>query len=188
MAKYTTLLGTIVESGYDLGLQSYPIFDENYRETLNKKILDHYEMREIGFETAALFKKYLNRRMNEIMPLYNQRYLSTQIEGNLYMNMQGKDVVTTIGNVEGTAKTTNKNVYQDTPMSELSDLTDYATNITEDDNNVTNSTDTEQTVTHVSESLNGLLLSEAQMLVRQSFLNVDMEVINELENLFMQIW
>ena len=53
---------------------SYPIFDENYRATLETMIIKHYYMWEIGAETAGLFKLWLNERMNEIMPKYNIMY------------------------------------------------------------------------------------------------------------------
>lgn len=65
---------------YNLGLSTYPIFDETYRNLLNAKILAHYEFYEIGFETAGLFKNRLNQKMEEIMPYYNQLYKSAQIE------------------------------------------------------------------------------------------------------------
>lgn len=74
MAKYTALLKDIVESGFDLGLSDYPIFDETYRQTLNDKIIDHYLFNEIGVETADRFKFILNRALNEVMPRYNKFY------------------------------------------------------------------------------------------------------------------
>ena len=60
----------------------FPIFDENYRETLENKILKHYYTREIGVETVGLWKHFLCTRMNEIMPYYNQMYKSTLINFN----------------------------------------------------------------------------------------------------------
>ena len=80
MAKYTVELRKLVENGFDLQLNEYPIFDENYRETLNKKIIDHYYFYEIGQETAGQFRHYLKSRMNEIMPYYNQLYRSELLE------------------------------------------------------------------------------------------------------------
>ena len=56
MSKYTTELRYLEEMKYDYGQNDYPIFDENYRSVLNKKIKDHYYVREIGFETAGLFR------------------------------------------------------------------------------------------------------------------------------------
>ena len=79
MAKYTTELRTLIKNGFDIGLNDYPIFDEDYRPILNKKIVDHYYFSEIGFETAAMFKHYLNATMREIMPVYNKMYLSDNL-------------------------------------------------------------------------------------------------------------
>ena len=74
MAQYTVTIKDILKSGFDLGLKDYPIYDESYRPVLNAKILNHYMLREIGLETPAAFKLYLNNRMNEIMPKYNILY------------------------------------------------------------------------------------------------------------------
>ena len=60
----------------------FPIFDENYRAVLETKILKHYYTREIGFETAALWKHFLCTRLNEIMPYYNKLYNSELIQFN----------------------------------------------------------------------------------------------------------
>ena len=76
MSQYTTELRFLVQQGYDLGLRDYPIFDESYRNALNKKIVDEYYFREIGQETPERFKHYLNHTMNMIMPYYNQLYES----------------------------------------------------------------------------------------------------------------
>lgn len=102
MSKYTTELRFILEdaAGYDAS-QGYatipeiiekartkifdfdfPIFDENYRATLETKILKHFYTREIGAETVALWKFWLDTRMNEIMPFYNQLYNSELIKFN----------------------------------------------------------------------------------------------------------
>lgn len=102
MSKYTTEIRFILENAYGLRDSAdypsvdtiisstrgaifdfnYPIFDNNYRATLETKILKHFYVREIGQETVGLFKLFLNRKMNEIMPYYNQLYLSELIEFN----------------------------------------------------------------------------------------------------------
>ncbi len=81
MSTFTIQLNELVEDGFDLGLgeSDYPIFDESYRPLLNRKIIDHYAMYEIGLETESMFKFALNRRMREIMPYYNQLYTSEKI-------------------------------------------------------------------------------------------------------------
>lgn len=60
----------------------FPIFDEAYRPILEKKILKHYYTREIGLETVGLWKLFLDTKLNEIMPYYNQLYKSELISFN----------------------------------------------------------------------------------------------------------
>ena len=60
----------------------FPIFDEAYRPILEKKILKHYYTREIGLETVGLWKLFLDTKLNEIMPFYNQLYKSELLEFN----------------------------------------------------------------------------------------------------------
>lgn len=60
----------------------WEIYDEEYRPILCKKILKHFYTREISAETAGLWKLWLNQRMVEIMPYYNQLYKSTLLEFN----------------------------------------------------------------------------------------------------------
>jgi len=82
LSKYTTELRYLIENSTDangvvnVGLDDYPLFDELYRPILNAKLLNHYKFREIGMETTALFKYFLTRTMDEIMPYYNQLYKS----------------------------------------------------------------------------------------------------------------
>lgn len=108
MAKYTTLVRTICEekSGlkesvgcddieqvldacYDkiFDVDKIPMFDANHAPLLFKKILLHYYMREIGFETVGLWKMKLNSKMREIMPYYNQLYQSELLEYNPLQNV-----------------------------------------------------------------------------------------------------
>lgn len=57
-------------------------YDPAYKKVLCRKILRHYWMREIGQETTDLFLHYLNTRMEEIMPYYNDLYKSATLEFN----------------------------------------------------------------------------------------------------------
>ena len=102
MSKYTTELRFILEAyaGLDesegndnvneiitkalpkLFNFDFPIFDEAYREVLERKIVRHYYTREIGFETIGLWKLKLNMVMNEIMPFYNKLYETELLKFN----------------------------------------------------------------------------------------------------------
>ena len=80
MAEYTMELRELIQRHYPLSLDKYPIFNEEHRHVLNDKIIQHFWYREIGQETPDRFNRMLARKMNEIMPYYNQMYLSTLIE------------------------------------------------------------------------------------------------------------
>ena len=66
----------------------YPIFDEGYRETLNRKIFDRYQLREIAHETPEMFRLSLRRKMNEIMPYYNKLYLTEQLTFDPFVTIE----------------------------------------------------------------------------------------------------
>ena len=66
---------------------SFPIYDENYRKVLQRKILKHYYTREIGPETVALWKLFLDRRLNEIMPYYNKLYETETLKFNPFYDI-----------------------------------------------------------------------------------------------------
>ena len=65
----------------------FPIFDENYRQVLCRKILKHYYTREIAHETVGRWKLALNAKLNEIMPYYNQLYKSELLEFNPFYDV-----------------------------------------------------------------------------------------------------
>lgn len=108
MAVYTVQLKTLIENHFDIGLKNYPIFDENYRNILNEKIINHYLFNEIGMETAELFKFYLNTTMREIMPYYNQLYKSELLEFN---PLYDTDLTTVYDKTNDNTSTTDSNNY-----------------------------------------------------------------------------
>lgn len=91
----------IVHNVHNKVIGDYPIFDEEYREVLNTKILKHYYMREIGQETVATWQLFLNNRMNEIMPYYNKLYKSELLEFNPLYDVELRTERENEENVEG---------------------------------------------------------------------------------------
>ena len=79
-SDYSTVESVIENSRKKIFDFDFPIYDESYRSVLETKILKRYYTREIGFETVALWKFWLNKRLNEIMPYYNQLYESQLLE------------------------------------------------------------------------------------------------------------
>ena len=72
-SKIDEILDKAVPQVFDF---EWPIFDEEYRVPLEKKILRYFYTREIGCETYGLWKLMLQNKLCEIMPYYNQLYKS----------------------------------------------------------------------------------------------------------------
>lgn len=96
-------------------------FDEDYRSVLCQKILKHYYLREIGTETVGIWKLWMNTRLEEIMPYYNQLYKSALIEFNpLYdvdLNRTHKRQVDSTKQDDGTSKTISSGTSTDSGTS-----------------------------------------------------------------------
>lgn len=75
-------IDTIITAAAPLFFPAFPIFDENYRLILEKKILKHFYTREICEETFGLFKLRLDDKLNTIMPYYNKLYETELLEFN----------------------------------------------------------------------------------------------------------
>lgn len=224
MSRYTTMLRYPVEQKlselglsldesnwpkvYDfIGLGDYPIYDEAHRQVLNDKILRRYWFREIGFETFGQFRWHLRETMHSIMPYYNQLYESEGLvtDPMLSRSMDYSEKWTrdesTGRTSEGSGSSTssNRNVFQDTPMNGLDtgavEAMDYATNVTFDDGSGSSSTrssadytgDFDGTREHIEKGFDG---SQSDLLLkyRQTLRNIDDEVVGELSTLFMGLW
>lgn len=193
----------------------YPIFDEKYRHLLNTKILKHYYINEIGLETYALWKLRLNTKMNEIMPYFNQLYKSELYTFNpLYdtditrqhkvdRSQEGTTKTTDTSTTEQTNGNVHADAYSDTPqggitgVEKLNYLTNYR-KVTDDnklDTTITGNTDTDTGITSLEsyvETVKGKQgvrnYSDLLKDFRSTFLNIDMQVIDSLSDLFMLIW
>ena len=204
MAKYTITIKTLIDNNFDFQMTNYPIFDENYRETLNNNILHHYYENEIGFETAPLFRFYLNQKLNEIMPYYNELYKVQKklIDDNLLLNnvnlteeLKGKNTTTTSSTSQSTNK--GKNLFQDTPQGNISqqDINAqnvYATNITLNDNSINdnssaNGSGTNEYIKTIVGNNGGKFNIDVLNDIKNNLMNIDLMIINELYDLFMQI-
>lgn len=155
--------GVAVMTGGNIGLAHYPLHDEAHRPTLTGKIIDHYWNREIGVESVDMFQMNMRKRMNEIMPYYNDMYKAAAIDfdplSTIDMRTVGNNATTTdtdsASNTttdtdnESTSTTANtagsRAVNSEFPQTMLNNSGDYATAATDSnsqsDSNVTTSDD-----------------------------------------------
>lgn len=234
MSKYTTELrflittclnkeppGTVSEIREDcrnaapIILGNYPLFNEEYRDTIGEKILHHFYTREIGFETAFLFMQKINEKMNLIMPYYNKLYESELLKFNPledanetveheehYSSMDRSDRKDS-SSTTVQSDTNNVQKYSDTPQGSIANLQQdrYLTNATIDSSDVNQVTgvisssgvDSEgkndgKYTTKRSGKSGSNTFSAMLKEYRETFLNIDQMIMAELEPLFMQLW
>lgn len=212
MARYTITIKSLIDNNFDFQLTDYPIFDENYRSVLNQKILYHYYENEIGFETAPLFRFYLKQKLNEIMPYYNELYKAQRklINDNLLLNnvnltetLQGSNTTQSSSNSKSINNGTsnNKNLFQDTPQGTISqtdiDNQTWATNLTLDknttnntinDSNTASGSGTNNYIKTIIGNNGGKFNIDILNDIKNNLMNIDLMIIDDLNELFMQIF
>lgn len=202
MAKYTITIKSLIDNNFDFGLTSYPIFDENYRNTLNSKILNHYYFNEIGQETAEMFKFMLNQKMNEIMDYYNELYnerltILNKLSSNVNLTESFERDTSNETSSTSTSSNDGKNLFQDTPQGKIFqtdiDEQNYATNVNMSRNNIEDSSSAtgsgvenyiKTIVGNNGNKYNYEILKE----LKDNFINIDMMIINDLNELFMGLF
>lgn len=211
----------------------FPIFDENYRQILCRKILKHYYTREIAHETVGRWKLALNAKLNEIMPYYNQLYKSELLEFNPFYdvdltrsregsgtsNKTSNNTETNSGtskNVSsgsGTSNTDTLNRFSDTPQNSMDTqgIADSVplttvTKVNEDNTTTNESTDTltrnDSKTGNGTENINNTdkyietvkgkqgteNYSSLLKKFRETFLNIDMMIIEDCSDCFFTLW
>lgn len=168
------------------------------KEKLANKIYNHYFMREIGFETPALFRIRVESTMQELMEEYLPLIYSAAIKYDPLVNV---DYTETYAG-DGTSNSTSNNngtgltVNSDTPQGQINKQEilngKYASSTT--------ASDTENTITDNSSSNNNYekkvkgnsgVSATAQRMVaqyRDNIRAIDREIIEKLEPLFMGIF
>lgn len=180
------------------------------KDKLAKKIVDHYYMREIGFETIALFKHYVKVTMNEIMERYLPIIYSRSIYYDPLVNVDYTETfertreTTTEGESESssTSNTSGLNVGSDTPQGQINKQAilngTYATDTSASEgtstiNDSTNSNGTGNEEESYSKKIKGNsgVSATAQKMIeqyRQVIYAVDEQIIKELQTLFMGLY
>lgn len=211
----------------------FPIFDENYRQVLCRKILKHYYTREIAHETVGRWKLALNAKLNEIMPYYNQLYKSELLEFNPFYdvdltrsrngsgtsNRTSNNTETNSGtskNVSsgsGTSNTDTLNRFSDTPQNSMdtqgiadsvplttvtkvnednittNESTDTLTrNDTKTGNGTENINNTDKYIETVKGKQGTENYSSLLKKFRETFLNIDMMIIDDCSDCFFTLW
>ena len=224
MSKYTIELRTIVE--YE-GREKVEDFFKDYciynylrpnevetilsaniwsKDRLASKIVDHYYMREIGYETIGAFKHYAKVYMQEIMERYLPLIYSNSISYDPLVNVDYTE--TFERNIQGSgsseSNSTNEasglSVNSDTPQGQISKANilngTYASNTgaSETESSISdstsNSSNTDETYSKRVKGNSGVSATAQKMIqqYRDNIIAIDERIINELDKLFMGLY
>lgn len=228
MATYTMQLRRVVDiygrdeveswfSSYNLAdfltpeqiqqIQKYNVWS---KEKLAKQIVDHYFMREIGFETPALFAHYAKLTMNELMGSYLLKIYTQFLEYDPLSSVDYTEEYTREieGSSEGSSNSNSQNsaegfnINNDTPQKRITkqnlDSGIYAssTNQSETSSQIQDETNTEassktvEKYTHSMKGDNGVIVTNQYLVreFRELATNFNLEIINDLNKLFMGLY
>lgn len=180
------------------------------KNKLASKIVDHYYMREIGFETIGLFKHYVKITMKELMEKYLPLIYSSAIQYDPLVNVdytesfeRTKDI-TSEGSSSSTSSssTSGLNVASDTPQGQISKTNilngSYASETSASEGSGTiNDTSSSEGEGNEEENYtkhikgNSGVSATAQKMIQQyrdNIIAIDTEIIKELQPLFMGLY
>lgn len=176
------------------------------KEKLANKIVNHYFMREIGFETPALFKHYAKIEMEEIMEEFLPLIYSASIEYDPLVNVDYTEsferTTGTSGESESSSSSSGSSlgVNSDTPQGQISKTAilngTYAssTGATESENSMSDSTSSsssgEEEYTKRVKGNSGVSATAQKMIeqYRQNIIAIDRDIIKRVNILFMGLY
>lgn len=188
------------------------------KDKLARKIVDHYYMREIGFETIAMFRHYAKVTMQELMEEYLPLIYSASIKYDPLVNVDFTETFNrnatneaNVNNTGNSTSTSNNNssslgINSDTPQGNIN-KTDilkgkYATSTTATENSGTiNDTTNTNSISNSDGTTNeeytkkvkgnsGVSATAQKMILqyRENIIAIDREIIKKLNCLFMGLY
>lgn len=206
----TMTLGELIENNVNIFDFDYPFYNEERRKQFEQHFIEHFYFDEIGQETVARFKHRLKIKLNLIMPYWNKIFLADELEQRILDNYDvtetyEKEVIdnttqTSNGTVSSTNENTSKNLESDTPVTKTDlDNIDYFSNITKDIGSSTNDTTSNNTnnVQNTNKENwtrkiqgNYGVQTDANAIVQywESLRMIELEIFNQLNVLFMEVY
>ena len=203
--KVTVELGELIENGIKPFDFDYPSFYKGDEKTaFEQKVLDHFRFRQIGQETPARWLHTFRTRVCEIMPYYIQLYKSQELFESVEDPLESYNLTETFerntessgsSTVNGESSETSEQRFSDTPQGSIDNIDKYMTSATVNENGSNSETSTESSGTG-SESytltrrgnIGVQPFGQEIKILRDSFINIDMMIINELNDLFLKVY
>lgn len=164
------------------------------KEKLAQKIIDHYFMREIGFETVALFKHQVKVAMQEIMEEKLPLIYSASIKYDPLVNVDFTEEYTGQNAGNSQSNSNGLTVQSDTPQGQISKANilagNYASNTSANDIDDTTTTSGSESYTKRTKGNSGVSATAQKMVeqYRDNIIMIDRDIIRDLGSLFMSIY
>ena len=216
MSRYTVQYGTLYEAQFEplMGcLAAFPIYDEEHRSELVTKIYNRYRFREIGFETPMMFVHYLNATLSEIMPIYNELYKTAALDFNIlddvnyFEETQANSSSSNVSDASGSGSVSSSggttHAHSDTPQGSfnfsnisaneyLSDADINSSENRDESQNTSHATAAAQSAgtgaRHVHGKTGGRSYGEMIKEYRDTIINIDKMILDELATCFMGVY
>lgn len=164
---------------------SYELFDPEYKDTLEGKIVAHFYLREIGQETPDAFLYYFRTAFLEALPRYNIR--AKAMKRDFFEELDKNHVVHEETHSDGTGETNSSGdtVSRDTPYTGLDANSPYASNSGTSASHADNANEANSTRDFYERTASQI--DNARRLA-DLFVDADRELLDALDTCFMQIF
>lgn len=210
MEMTTWTLGKMVEDGQEIFDFDYPFYSEERRKQFEQHFIDHFYFDEIGQETPARFKHRLKIKLNLIMPYWNKIFLADEMEQRILdnysvtetyeSNIENSSSAVNENSVNTSNESVNKNLESETPVTKVDfDQVDYFSNIVKDIGSGTSNT-TASNTNNVNDNrrerwtrkMDGNIgvQTDADAIIKywQSLRQIEIEIFNQCNSLFMEVY
>ena len=214
MSRYTTTFRSLEEGGFvtreeiENIFKSYNMLDYltqeevdviNTRGTwtpskLAKKIVDHYYLKDLGFETYAMFKHYAKIQMEEIMESKLPLIYSSAIKYDPLVNVDFTETLERTVDSTANGNGSGLVVNSDTPQTNINKQSilngNFASSTSANEMDSSSSSSDEENYTKRVKGNSGVSATAQKMVeqYRDNIRAIDYEIIKELNDLFMGLF
>lgn len=207
MVNYTLTLQQIINGGIDIFDFEYNLFNNDYKSTFEQLFIDYFFTEEIAHETVGLFKHRLKTKLNLVLPMYNELYMTQELEQRILDNYDVTEIINRVVTGDSTRTMDSnsmrngveKQLYKDAPKTKIDiNRFDVVTNLTKNEadetstnkaNEVNASNNIENYTRHTTGNIGVQTDADAIIKYWQSLRNVTLELFdNELSSLFMGVF
>lgn len=163
------------------------------KRKLAKKIIEHYYLREIGFETPALFIQRAKVAMQEIMEEKLPLIYSASIKYDPLVNVDFTETYKGKSSGSSNSKSDGINIHSDTPQSRVTKADilsgEYASSTDGNELNDSNTSAGTEDYTKTMRGNSGVSATAQKMVqqYRENIIMIDRDIIKDLGKLFIGI-